>query len=394
MNRYLITCLFWLTALSPTLARSAGTSYPSDFSQKEKPATIKVELAHAEDRLLLEVKGRYAIYDPLTGIQISRNHFSRRAQILPCKEGLQWKELFPNIYQIRIVPDDLETSILVNGIQYKGCVEIYNTFGKLQVINEIDLERYLKSTLAMQISQEYDDEVLEAIAIAARTNAFYLTYLKGGALYHIEACDAGYQGNGLALQDPSIEKAIHTTRNVILTYQGLPFAATWTENSAGKTASYSSIFRKESLSPPGAVSAYAAHEKDKHSWSFTVPQQELAQIASVDTLTGIDLYVDPSSEKVYAVRLKGKLRSQNIDFFRLQKALGKQRLRSNAFSVTLNSNQALFKGFGEGHGVGLCLFGASSLVEHGSTTQEILATFFPNTQIENIRDRLTPQDKK
>lgn len=381
----LIISSLCLSAMAPSIVMPVAMSIPTDISQKDKPATIKVLISRQRNNLLLEVKGRYLVYDPSTGFEVGSGISSKRAPVFPGEEGIQWKEMFPGISQIRVVPGDSQSTILVDGIEYKGCIEIYNIQGKLNVINEIDIERYLKSVMTTQFSQEMDEDVMDAVAIVARTNAYYTVSRNPTACYHVEAQDVGYLGHALTLQNLHLDKAINNTRNVVLTYQDQPFAATWTKDSAGKTADYTTIFRKESASPHGVAAPYAARERQKHGWSFAVPKQTLSKIVGMNQVTAVDLYQDKSSEKVYGVRVKNGEAFHDIDFFKLQKALGAHRLRSNDFNVKLDGNQVVFSGFGDGHGVGLCLFSALTMAEHGANTQKILATFFPETKLENIR---------
>ena len=82
--------------------------------------------------------------------------------------------MFPGIFQIRLVPADAQSTILVDGIEYRGCVEVYDFKGKLYVVNEVDIERYLKSIMTSQFINEIDEEVMDAVAITARTNAYFL----------------------------------------------------------------------------------------------------------------------------------------------------------------------------------------------------------------------------
>jgi stage II sporulation protein D len=380
----LAACSLCLSALAPSVATSAATSFPTDLSQQEKPATIKVLIGRQKPEVLLEVKGRYLVYDPITGFEIGGGISSKRALVIPCHEGLQWKELFPGIDQIRIVPGDSQSTILVDGIEYRGCVELYDIRGKLNIVNEVDIERYLKSIMTTQFSQDYDDDIMEALAIIARTHAHYLVNRKIDADYHVEAQDVGYQGYALALQNLQVEKAINNTRHIVMTYHGHPFAATWTKDSGGKTADYATIFRKNIEAPQGVNSPYAAHERSKHNWSFSISRQELAKLLSAEKITGIDLYQDKQSDKVYGMRVHEGDKNHDLNFFKLQQTLGANRLRSNDFSIQLKGDQILFNGYGEGHGVGLCLLGALSMAEHGADTKKILSTFFPETRLEKI----------
>lgn len=379
------TCSLCLSAIAPSLGMTAAISLPLDVSQKAKPATIKVLLSRQQNNVLMEVKGRYTVYDPMTGLEVGSGISAKRAKVFACHEGIQWDELFPGINQIRVVPADAQGSILVDGIEYKGCVELYEVNGKINVINEVDIERYLKSVMTTQFSQEMDEEVMEAMTIISRTNAYYLVRRQPNAYFHVDAHEVGYQGHAITLQNLHLDKAINNTRHVVMTYENEPFAATWTKDSAGKTADYAAIFRKSIKAPRGVASPYAAHERQKHSWSFAISRQDLGKIAGFAKATAVDIYQDQQAQKVYGVRIKEGEKSRDINFFNLQNALGANRLRSNDFSVKLNGDQIVFNGFGEGHGVGLCLLGALSMAEHGANAQKILSAFFPDTKLQHIR---------
>ncbi|MBS1658035.1 MAG: hypothetical protein JST18_08050, partial [Bacteroidetes bacterium] len=141
---------------------------PTDRSLVAKPTTVRVLLCRDQEVVLVEARGRHIVYDPLTSLEISRSATPKRAKVVATAQGIQWKELFPSQQQIRIVPGDSQSSLLVNGIEYRGCVEIYNVDNKLNIVNEIDVERYLKSTLVFQFPQDLDEEVADALAIVAR----------------------------------------------------------------------------------------------------------------------------------------------------------------------------------------------------------------------------------
>jgi stage II sporulation protein D len=385
MKLFLPVAVSCMTALSVLSIPLRAHELPSDVSQKAKPATIKILLENGVDSALLEVKGRYQICNLDNDLQIASGVLSKRSKLIPHEEGIKWKETFPGIFQMRIVPLDSKTSILVNGIQYRGCVEVYQIQGKLHIVNEIDVENYLKSTLTTQFPQVVDKDVMDAIAIVARTNAYHFILRNAHVFWHADAIDVGYQGYGITLQNLHVDRAVETTRYQVLTYKNTPFAATWTQDSAGITASFPKIFRKDVVAPEGVQLPVIAKERDKHSWSFTLRKEELAKIIKAPAITGIDLFQDSHSGKVYAVRIKEGSHSQDIDFFSLQKALGKHKLRSNDFSIALKADTITFTGFGVGHGVGLCLHSATQMARQGEKTQKILTTFFPDTQLENRR---------
>jgi stage II sporulation protein D len=63
------------------------------------------------------------------------------------------------------------------------------------------------------------------------------------------------------------------------------------------------------------------------------------------------------------------------------RTLGTHALPGNNYVATLEANQVVLKGRGEGHGVGLCQKGAIAIAIEGKSFTDILAIWFPNTQI-------------
>lgn len=371
-------------ALSPLPLFCRGVEIPTDQSQQSKPATIKVLIGKHQNKVLLEAKGQYKVYNPLTGLPVADGISTKRQWLKTSENGLVWGELIPGIFQVRLVPQDARGTILVGGVEYRGCVEIYDMKGKLHVVNEVDVERYLKSIMTAQPLSDLDEEVMDAIAITARTNAYYLAYRKLSAYWHVDAEEVGYQGYALTSQNPLMDRAINNTCHMVMTYQGMPFPATWTKDSAGRTADFATIFRKDVTAPKGVETAFAAHDRDKHAWTFSVTKQELAKALGTTHVASFDIYQDAKSQKVYGARLKEGGETHQFDFAKLQKALGSVRLKSNDFTVQTSGDKIVFRGFGEGSGVGLCLYSASAMADVGHKAPKILAALFPETSLEKI----------
>ena len=351
----------------------------------KKPATIKVLLHQMSSGVLFEAKGPFKVINPENGKKVSSGRRGKRFYLYPHKEGIKWGENFLGIFQLQFLPASAETTFLLNGVQYRGAIEIYHLENHLNIINEVDIESFLKSALSDQFKEIYPSNVMDAIAIVARTDAYYRPLSNPHAFWHIKASDCGYKGIGLTFQNLALEKAIENTRYLIMTFQGRPFPATWTENCAGKTASYQSIFRKNIDTPAGVKAVFAAKKRKQSRWGFSIGTQELAKTVKINRITAIDLFVDHFSNKVYAIRMHDGMHTEDIDFISLQKKLGKHHLRSNDFSVSIKGNKATFEGYGEGKGVGLCLYSALQMNNRGDEAPKILNAFFPLTEVKKMR---------
>lgn len=374
-------------AISPVMGQEAALL--EKIAEPISPRNIQILLEKDASEALLEVKGPYYIFNPHDGSRVSSGLLGKRFMIRELESGLKWGEEFPGIHQIYIKPRSAETSIFVNGIQYNGAIAIYGVAGSIHIINDVDIETYVKSILTTQFPTPLEPEVMSALAILTRTDAYYHATRAADSFWHVSAAEAGYQGSALIVNSSPIEKAVETTRHLILVHpesgKNLPFATAWTEHSAGKTASYQTIFRKNELTPARGVEApHAALARQDSKWSYQISKRQLAQALGVPQIKAVELYTDTQSQKTYGIRIKDGQDSQDIDFFTLQEKLGKEHLLSSDFTITMKDDALTFTGFGKGHGVGLCLYSAMALAQNGENAVKILSKFFPNTYLYNL----------
>lgn len=358
-------------------------SYPIDQSQVDKPATLKVLLIHGVDKVFIEAKGRYSVFNLSNNLLLDSGIFGKKGELCLVDGGIKWGEHHPKIHHIRIVPGDSQSTVLVDGIEYKGCLDIRTVGATFTIINEVDVESYLSSTLSAKFIEKLPSELAEALAITARTNAYYFLNDAKDAAWHVSAEKVGYQGYALTFQKPSLERSIEKTRHIIMTYEGRPFPAYWTEDSAGQTTTFSAVFRKEALVPPGVKAPIASYHRENSKWAFALSKERLANLIDAQGVTGIDLFCDAGSSKVYALRVKDGGKNHDVSFARLQQLVGEKKLQSNDFTVTHQRDRVIFQGFGQGLGMGLCIYSAKIMAERGEKAPHILKAFFPNVLITN-----------
>lgn len=377
-----------LSSLNLALADSPPQHY-ARIAEPIAPRNIQVLLEKETSEALLEVKGPYTLFNPHDGSRVASGLLGKRFIIRSLSSGLKWGEEFAGIHQIYIKPTSPDTAIFVNGIQYSGAIAIYGIQGTIQIINDVDIETYVKSILTTRFPTPLESEVMSALAILVRTDAYYRATRNEESFWHIAGAEVGYNGSALVVAGSPADRATDTTHHLILVHpeegKNLPFATSWTEHSAGKTAAYESIFRKEAFAPPKGVEApHAALARQESKWSYQISRKALAQLLDVRHLKSIELFLDQPSNKVYGVRVKDGNDSYDIDFFTLQEKLGEEHVRSSDFSVSLSEDNVLFTGFGQGHGVGLCLYSASALAQNGESAVKILSKFFPETYLYNL----------
>ncbi|MBI5346599.1 MAG: SpoIID/LytB domain-containing protein [Chlamydiae bacterium] len=378
VKSFIIFCLLGL----------AGTLTANVAAKEIFPKTIKVLLHKNITEALLEAKGGYNVFDPKDGTKISSNMGGKRYVVRATNTGIKWGEEFIGVHQLYIVPKDKSEGLLVDGVHYDGNIMVFKAAGKLNIVNDVNIDEYLKSSLSVQFPDPLENEVMSAIAIAARTTACSQVERNKEALWHVEAQDQGYNGIAMVQLDSHVCKAVEKTSNLILVNakeNEAPFMALWTDHCAGKTAAYHNIFRKDLLAPKKGVEApHASLDKEKSKWNYSIAKEEVAKIFDLSDLKEIKLFVDNESNKTYAVKLTGSSDSKDVDFITFQKMLGKEHILSNDLVVKAAGDKLNFTGFGKGFGVGLCIYSASAMAENGDSAAKILSKFFPDTYILNL----------
>ena len=348
-------------------------------------ATIKILILENIDGALIDVGGKFKVYDHKDKKVLSSGFSGKRYYLQANAQGLKWGECYPGIHQIKIEPSSKDTSILVNGIQYQGALEIYNVNSKIQIVNELPIDDFLKSILSSEESLKgLHEYALDAVVIAVRTNFYYTVFKNQNPFWNVHCNEVEYRGHGTVLINPDVDRAVTSTKNLILTLNEKPFPTTWTKNCAGNTACYETIYRKKSISPEGVCVSYAQRERGRHKWKCSVSTAELAKLANLDKIIAVDLFQDPKSRKVYGLRISDNKRFVEMSFFEFQNLLGKNRILSNDFSVNLINNNVAFDGCGEGYGVGICLFSANKMAQVGDNVGQILNNFYPSTYLVKV----------
>lgn len=206
-----------------------GISFENPFASKPMESanqTMKVLVAHDVPGVVLEVKGKYKIFDPNKNSFISTRFIGKRKFVQSYSDGLKWGEEFPGVYQITIVPENEKTTTLVDGVEYSGNVFVYDIGGTISVVNEVPLDDYVKAVASYRYDRKLPQELANAVAIAIRSEAWLQHQSAQQKYWDVQANLAGYQGSAAA-QDNRFAKAVKDTRNMILTKDGRPVSLDW-----------------------------------------------------------------------------------------------------------------------------------------------------------------------
>jgi stage II sporulation protein D len=204
------------------------------------PPTIRVLIIHDVEGANLQIRGRYSLYDPYTNSHISSRFAGKSRYIQAVSDGLKWGEAFPGLYQLRIEPDESTTLVTINGHDYENLIYVYDIGGTISIVNQIPVEDYVRSVMANYQSQNLEAETLAALAIVARTNAYFQAVNPKNTYWAVDAQKVGFLGR-VAPSSP-IEESVRQTRYMIMSrtgvYEGVatPFAAQFGNLSTGQSS--------------------------------------------------------------------------------------------------------------------------------------------------------------
>ena len=137
----------------------------------------------------------------------------------------------------------------VGGTRYRGGVRLrVNDRGALNVINEINLEDYLRGVVPREMGPEVFNQIeaLEAQALAARTYAVRRMGDFAAEGYDLCATAACQVYGGLDAEHPLSDRAVAETRGAVITWNGEPIDALYTSTCGGETSDVSTMFPERS----------------------------------------------------------------------------------------------------------------------------------------------------
>lgn len=118
---------------------------------------------------------------------------------------------------------------------YRGNLIIQNNNGKLTVINDVDLESYLKGVIPSEMPTSWDVEAHKAQAIAARSYALANLGKRAAKGYDLEDTPKDQAYGGASAENRGTTKAVNDTRGIVLTHNQRIISAFYTASAGGKT---------------------------------------------------------------------------------------------------------------------------------------------------------------
>jgi len=350
----------------------------------------------------------------------------------------------------RLVPEDSSCKVTIFGVltgsgfkyeraenrEYGGVMEVYlDHAGKLAVINEIPIDRYLKGVVPAEMPAGFPHEALKAQAILSRS-----VVLAEKSTKHLndsfELCAHVHCQvyTGLTQEDPRTSTAVDETKGQVLVNDRSLVEAFYSAVCGGHTEDGATAWatpilhptrgrpctsdtasvpdltteagvRKWILSSPDVCCNIAGlnlpvsgdYARKHFRWEVSFTRQELEGIlrdkTGVDVGTVFDIVPvrRGKSGRLIEIDVLGSRRNLRIKReLKIRRALSTSALESSCFIVDVIQDTSglpvefVFSGAGWGHGVGMCQCGAARMALEGSTSDDIFKFYFPGTMVEKV----------
>ena len=293
----------------------------------------------------------------------------------------------------------------LNKACYTGELIVTANGNKVNAINVIDIEEYLRGVVPYEIGKldESKIEALKAQAIAARTYAYKHFGSRAAQGFDVYADTRDQVYKGLHSTTDVTDRAVRETEGVVMTYNGEFITAYYHSTCGGETEGvvtwgrpdHPYLKNKPDLRPDGTP---WCRESNYTEWTREFSEDELqdlfqinakeakATVPSFSSIKSISILDTLKSGRIHTLVVetnKGSFTAK-ADKIRWLFKRGGSILPSSFFRIHRSGNQWVLKGKGFGHGVGLCQMGARARAQAGQSYVQILTHYYPGITLEKF----------
>lgn len=270
------------------------------------------------------------------------------------------------------------------GRKYRGRVERVVEKGEPLIINVIGIEEYVAGVLPGEVPPSNPAESLMAMAVVARTYAWHRWQSKGADAVHLYADTRDQQYCGRSCEDARSTRAVQATAGLVLAYDGRALPAYFHSCCGGHTEDVREVWGGGPVEPlSGVPCRWCRTSKHFGPWTKTLEGRSLARALGWPAESVRSLGKNASG-RVKDIELRGGGERVVMSAARFRTLVGADVVRSARFEATGRRGRLELKGFGWGHGVGLCQEGAKSQAADGRRWREITAWYFPGAELKRL----------
>ena len=220
---------------------------------------IKIGVVNGADRIGVGASVDAIIVDANTHHNVCELDAMKGYEIKPYKNKMAIKH---NGKYYQIDSDNIVLKIEQPGFVsvkrkwYRGYLIIQNKNGKLTVINNVEIEDYIKGVLPSEMPTGWEPEALKAQAIAARSYALANLGKRARLGYDLNDTPEDQAYNGAGAETQKTNQIVEDTKGLVLIYDYKIIPAYYSASAGGKTINASSAWGNKDLPYIRSVPSY------------------------------------------------------------------------------------------------------------------------------------------
>ncbi len=264
--------------------------------------------------------------------------------------------------------------------KYQGNCEFTAGIGRIQAINELNLNDYLSAVVAAEGGNSATIEYYKAQAVLCRT--YLLAHKYKHSTDGFNLCDDVHcqAYHGINIRNTAIRSAVHLTENEVAVYSdSLLITAAYHANCGGETQNSENEWLQMVPYLRSVKDSFCQKARNSN-WDMKITKAKwLAYIAKNGVHFGVSdslsaLVSDQQNRKTYY--------TVNGDSIAFRKIRTDWLLKSSFFSVKIDSSSNIvLHGRGYGHGIGMCQVGAMNMAKFGYNYKNILNFYFKDISV-------------
>ena len=265
---------------------------------------------------------------------------------------------------------------------YSGDLQCFPDMGKLILINNSDIEKYISGVVLAEGGNGKNLEYFKTQAIIART--YMYKYFDKHLPDRYNVCDNTHcqAFNGLSSDTLLNMAALETRGLVILDKDSVLISSAFHSNCGGETSSSDDVWLSDQTYLKSVKDPYCITSRNA-TWrkSLTLGEWEsyIRKWGYNDT---------PNDPSVFNFLQESRVTDYRSGSFKLPLTTIRSdlNLRSTFFSVYAAGDSIILKGRGYGHGVGLCQEGAMAMAAKGFDYRAIINFYYSGVTISDIKN--------
>jgi len=227
----IVICLFFIIIFqSPALAIKIGL----------QTGIVSAKVGSSVEASIINVNNNKLLYT-LDGMQ--NYEFKAYKNLIALKYKNDYYNLKTN--QIAIIPVSSIGFVRAKNRWYRGELRIININGKLNVINKLNIEDYIKGVVPSEMPSTWNSEALKAQAVAARSYALANLGKRASQGYDLKDTPEDQAYGGASAEKLTTNRAVKATESIVIIYDLKIIPAYYSASAGGQTKNAGDVWTRD-----------------------------------------------------------------------------------------------------------------------------------------------------